>query len=74
MSNSAEIFVFGGILGVVIGVTLSMVIGLTVGDSDAADLRREAVEHGAARWDSDSRGHTTFHWNDAKKPEAEKLE
>ncbi len=32
-----------------------------------SDVRREAIEHGYAHYSTDTRGNTTFEWNDKVK-------
>ncbi len=71
MSESLKLYIVGMILGWVLGVCLGTGFGAYLASENMATVRKEAVEHGAAHWEPDAGGKTTFHWNN-EKPEAEK--
>ncbi len=60
----------GIVLGAVMGGCIGMMLGVTSERENVIQLHKEAIEHGAARWDADVNGKTTFHWNNEKPAEA----
>ncbi len=49
-----------------IGFALGVTVFLPACSSGRHEVQVEAVEHGAAHWEADKTGATTFHWNDEK--------
>jgi len=50
------------LMAFIVGLSAGLVVGAACVAKTTKSLRCEAVQHGAARWDTDADGNTEFHW------------